>query len=297
MGLLTLLVFYQMEGHVLSTLNWLIGHPTAEAWLRVSSITDPTLLAPESRVSHVARFLMEITLFHRAFVPLKSSDIASGCLMLARYLTNKPRRQADETPLAVQIAQMLDGHLAEHLEQVSAIVVKKCKYTSDLCSLGVFNTDSFVFTDSLPCFTNASKFVREWYLAGHRFDIASWSYVPAVPVMPAALSATLTPISHPLRRDSSSSQFSASPSSLHYNEGSSSDDEDLPLTPNTPLTPYATDDNEMSQRPSPTLYRNALHKHALEQQQQARRITPPSSAASKVQVTLEPTSGPSMTLC
>lgn len=116
-----------MEGHVLSTLNWLIGHPTAEAWLRVASIHDPTLLTSDAKLQHVARFLMEITLFHRAFVPLKSSEIALGCLLLARFLMDKPRRQSEETPLAIQIAQMLDGHLAEHLEQVSAIVVKKCK--------------------------------------------------------------------------------------------------------------------------------------------------------------------------
>lgn len=37
---------------------------------------------------------------------------------------------ADETPVAVQIAQMLDGHLAGHLEQISTIVVKKCKSTA-----------------------------------------------------------------------------------------------------------------------------------------------------------------------
>lgn len=35
--------------------------------------------------------------------------------------------QADERTEAVKIAQMLDAHLAEHLEQVSATVVKKCK--------------------------------------------------------------------------------------------------------------------------------------------------------------------------
>ena len=116
-----------MEGHVLSTLNWLIGHPTAEAWLRVASISDPSMLSIESKTQHVARFLMEITLFHRAFVPLKSSEIALGCLLLARFITGKARRMSDETQLAVQIAQMLDAHLAEHLEQLSTIVLKKCR--------------------------------------------------------------------------------------------------------------------------------------------------------------------------
>lgn len=120
--------FIQMEGHVLQTLNWLIGHPTAEAWLRVQSIADPALLpSSESKLAYVTRFLMEVTLFHRAFVPLKSSDIALGCLLLARYMLGEQRRTDDETQMAVQIAQLLDGHLAEHLEQVSSIVVKKCE--------------------------------------------------------------------------------------------------------------------------------------------------------------------------
>lgn len=122
----------QMEGHVLSTLNWLIGHPTTEAWLRVSSINDPSLLASDSKTLHIARFLMEITLFHRAFVALKASEIALGCLLLARYITKKQRCTAEETQLAVQIAQMLDGHLAEHLEQLSTIVLKKCTLQGSL---------------------------------------------------------------------------------------------------------------------------------------------------------------------
>ena len=151
--------------------------------------------------------------------------------------------------------------------------------------------------DSLPCFSNASKYVREWYLASHRFNLDAWPCLPAVPIVSTFAAATLTPLSHPLRRDSSSSQFSTSPSSL-YHEGSSSDDEDLPPTPSTPLTAYSTDEPESLQRPSPTLYRNALHQHAKAQlQKESRKLTPPTSAAAKIQVTLEPTSGPSLTLC
>lgn len=153
--------------------------------------------------------------------------------------------------------------------------------------------------DSLPCFSNASKYVREWYLASHRFNLDAWPCPPAAPVISAMHAATLTPLSHPLRRDSSSSQVSTSPSSL-YHEGSSSDDEDLPPTPGTPLTPYGSEGPESASRPSPTLYRNALQQHAQTQmqlQKESRKHTPPTSSASKVQVTLEPTSGPSMTLC
>lgn len=319
--------FIQMEGHVLSTLNWLIGHPTSEAWLRAASISDPTLMT-DSKLQHVARFLMEITLFHRAFVPLKSSEVALGCLLLARYILGKPRKvsgclsvpgydrfdralthrasyptqHSDESPVIIQIAQMLDGHLAEHLEQVSAIVVKKY---------------------SLPAYANASGCVREWYLSGRRFHILSWP-ISVSSIVSASLSAASC---HSLRRDSSASSgflssFSSSPRS--YGCGSSSDDEDAPLTPSTPLTAYGMEDDEgqPGQRISPLYQLDQQHARKItsvtaaevEQQQrqesekmeraagpasmskqQEKELTPPSST--KLQVKLVPTSGPPMTLC
>jgi len=81
--------FIQMEGHVLSTIGWVLGHPTAEAWLRLASVGYGL---EEQRVQHVSRFLMEITLFHRAFVAFKPSDVAVGSLLLARFMLGKQRR-------------------------------------------------------------------------------------------------------------------------------------------------------------------------------------------------------------
>jgi hypothetical protein len=78
----------QMEGHVLSTIAWTIGHPTAEAWLRVYTMDGR---AEDARVANIARFLMEVTLFHREFVGIQSAFIAAGALMLAQYICNRPR--------------------------------------------------------------------------------------------------------------------------------------------------------------------------------------------------------------
>lgn len=80
--------FVQMEGHVLTTVGWNLGHPTAEAWLR--------LFNKEARedqlVQDVTRFLMEITLYHRETVGIQSYDIASGAIILARFICGKPKR-------------------------------------------------------------------------------------------------------------------------------------------------------------------------------------------------------------
>lgn len=81
--------FIQMEGHVLATIAWRVGHPTAEAWLRIASVG---LCFEDGRTQHVARFLMEITLFHREFLSFPPSVIAQGALLLARYTLNKSRR-------------------------------------------------------------------------------------------------------------------------------------------------------------------------------------------------------------
>lgn len=78
-----------MEGHVLSTIGWVLGHPTAEAWLRLASIGYGM---EEQRVQHLSRFLMEITLFHRVFIPFRPSEVAVACLVLARCMLNKVHR-------------------------------------------------------------------------------------------------------------------------------------------------------------------------------------------------------------
>lgn len=81
--------FIQMEGHVLATIAWKVGHPTAEAWLRVACCG---LCFEDTQTQHVARFLMEITLFHREYVQFTPSAIADAALLLARYSLGKQRR-------------------------------------------------------------------------------------------------------------------------------------------------------------------------------------------------------------
>jgi hypothetical protein len=85
--------FVQMEGHVLSTLGWTLGHPTAEAWLRLACIEPTTAVVVEDqRTQHIARFLLELTLFFRPFVSCKPADLAAATLTMARFMMAKPRR-------------------------------------------------------------------------------------------------------------------------------------------------------------------------------------------------------------
>lgn len=119
--------FTQMEGHVLSTLGWSLGHPTAETWLRYEYSCAP----PANASTHsVARFLLELTLFHERFVPMLPSALAAGAMLLARHICRDPRPLPH--PLgaaATNAAAMIRQYADEHLNDLSMILVKKYSFS------------------------------------------------------------------------------------------------------------------------------------------------------------------------
>ncbi len=213
--------FIQMEGHVLSTIGWVIGHPTAEAWLRINSTG---VNHEEAKVQHLARFLMEITLFHREFVGIHSSLIAAGALMLARFICGKPRRSAAGTAgttvlggraenVAVRVARAIDNHFADKLEAVSEIVIRKY---------------------APAYYSRSSTICREWYLAGRRF-VYNPEVAPATPVSASGMATPgLTP-SGSWSGTKRGSWMAASPSTASSMSCGSSDAGDEPITPITPV--------------------------------------------------------------
>ncbi|SJX65392.1 related to to G1/S-specific cyclin [Sporisorium reilianum f. sp. reilianum] len=138
--------FAQMEGHVLSTIGWTLGHPTAESWLRIESVRG----GEELKTVNLARFLLEVSLFHRDFISLKSSALTKGALILARFIYGVPQSNkmspADE---AAKAAHMLDAYISENLQDLSLILIKKYSYAY---------------------FSSASTTVCDWYRA--RVDAA-----------------------------------------------------------------------------------------------------------------------------
>lgn len=190
--------FLQMEGHVLATIQWTLGHPTAEAWLRFYCCSS---YDESQQVQHVARFLMEITLFYRDFVKYRPSAIALASLVLARYVCREPRRLYDESAECLEIVELLDQRLAKNVAELSETLVKKY---------------------SFPFYSKASTFVVQWYLTGNRFVR---HIIPAImPVTPVSSRNPLSALSTPM-------------SSMSVSTDSSSDD--MPVTPTSPM--YATD--------------------------------------------------------
>ncbi|KAG1883280.1 cyclin-like protein [Suillus subluteus] len=151
--------FIQMEGHVLQTIQWTLGHPTAEAWLRLMCC-EPSV--EEEKVQHVARFLMEITLFHREFIKYPPSSIALGALTLALFLCGKPRRIFEEMEECLEIIDCVDNRLAKHVNDLSEML--------------------------------AATFVVQYYLQGGRFVRRSFITLPMTPT-PPSMSGASTPMS------------------------------------------------------------------------------------------------------
>jgi len=137
--------FIQMEGHVLATIQWTLGHPTAEAWLRLLCCQA---YIEEAKIQHVARFLMEITLFHREFVKFVPSAIALASLVLARYTCDQPCVPVEGLHDCFEIVDLLDERLASSVADISETLVKKY---------------------SFPFYSKASTHILQWYLTGNRF--------------------------------------------------------------------------------------------------------------------------------
>ncbi|PFH54633.1 hypothetical protein AMATHDRAFT_134739 [Amanita thiersii Skay4041] len=163
--------FIQMEGHVLSTIQWTLGHPTAEAWLRLMCC-GPCMEEP--KVQHVARFFMEITLFYREFIKYPPSTIALAALTLSRFLCGKPRRMWEETEECLEVIDYLDTRLSTNVNDLSETLIKKYSYAF---------------------YSKAATFVVQFYLQGGRFVRYPLTSLPVTPKR-SSMSSTGTPMSY-----------------------------------------------------------------------------------------------------
>ncbi|KAG9049985.1 hypothetical protein FS837_008165 [Tulasnella sp. UAMH 9824] len=185
--------FVQMEFHVLTTIDWDLGHPTAESWLRVLCTEThlPSTLGmsfgmfgaqgalglvdgtpfEDTRTQHVARFLMEMTLYGRDYIQFVPSTIALGALVLSRHICGKPRRPQDESPAVLQMISLLDSTLSQNLDSVSQTLVKKYSYAY---------------------YSKASGVVVSFYLRGGRF---TFNPAPATTIeVPESLSTNVVSV-------------------------------------------------------------------------------------------------------
>ncbi|QRV76680.1 Cyclin, N-terminal domain [Ceratobasidium sp. AG-Ba] len=194
--------FIQMEGHVLATIQWTVGHPTAESWLRIACTN---VCFEDTETQHVARFIMETTLFYREFIDYPPSVLANASLLLGRHVLGKARRAHEMTPEILEVVRLLDELYATRIQELSPVVVEK------------YNPSYF---------SNASAKTVRFYLNGGRFD-----FTP-IPVL-----APVTPLGPRRSLSSRSMSVCSNMSDVSTPSTCSETDDEMPITPHTPMFP------------------------------------------------------------
>ncbi|WFD29217.1 hypothetical protein MSPP1_000223 [Malassezia sp. CBS 17886] len=210
--------FTQMEGHVLFTLDWRLGHPAAETWLRYEHANTP----PSNPSTYsVARFLLETTLFSRSFIGVLPSMLAAGALLLARHICRDPRTAAHACRTAALMAEQIHTHVLEQLGDISVILVKKYASPHHAC---------------------ASTVALEWFRK--RAEMCKTGGALAHPYRQEMYSSD---------EDGDSEQSNSSVSSLFSTPSRSAtrDDDDEDSLPMTPLSLNIGHDNTLPAPPAP----------------------------------------------
>lgn len=78
-------MFVQMEWHVLETLKWTIGHPTVDAFLQMM-LPCVNYTREDKKSENLAKYMLEIALFHKEFLSVRPSVMAKASLTLARHI-------------------------------------------------------------------------------------------------------------------------------------------------------------------------------------------------------------------
>jgi hypothetical protein len=81
-------MFKQMEWHILNTMEWRIGYPTVDNWLKLALENNSAYRGVE--VKHMAQYLCEIALYYKEFVSLKPSVMTRASLDLSRGILSCP---------------------------------------------------------------------------------------------------------------------------------------------------------------------------------------------------------------
>ena len=146
-------MFLQMEWHVLSTLDWNVGHPTRDSFLRLALKDD----VHDAETENLTLYILEMALFHRDFVSKHSSTLAFAALALARHILNRPQAHASEP--ASRYCQTTLVELSQTLHQPSDILSRKyasCRYSAVSRTLASFLTEQAAAAATAAAVTSAS---------------------------------------------------------------------------------------------------------------------------------------------
>jgi Cyclin, N-terminal domain/Cyclin, C-terminal domain len=128
-------MFTQMEWHVLTTLDWNIGHPTVDSFLQIALTEE----YEDIEVEHMAWYICEIALYYKDFVSTKPSVMARASLALARAILGRPE-VSDGAWEHMENLTLIS--LSQHLNNPSQVLSRK--YASPLMSRVSASLENFL---------------------------------------------------------------------------------------------------------------------------------------------------------
>ncbi|KAF2863418.1 hypothetical protein K470DRAFT_204639, partial [Piedraia hortae CBS 480.64] len=141
-------MFTQMEWHVLQTLDWIIGHPTTTTFLQLPK--------PDSELEHMASYLTELALYHKEFIPVRPSVMASSALTLAQCILGRPQPYSSDWTVGydAQVALNLSNILNQPSQALSL------KYASPQLSSVSTKVAAFLQHQAMLSAQSAQRTVR-----------------------------------------------------------------------------------------------------------------------------------------
>ena len=166
-------MFLQMEWHVLSTLDWVVGHPTVDSFLKLAvkdSIPDP-------ETENLALYILEMALFHRDFVSKQSSTLALAALALSKHILGRPQPRANE--YASRYCESTLVQLSQKLHQPSEIVSRKyasSRYSAVSRVLNTFLAEQAVLAAAATAARPAVSSPHDYTSASKRVCVEQYGY-------------------------------------------------------------------------------------------------------------------------
>jgi hypothetical protein len=130
-------MFMQMEWHVLQTLDYVLGHPTADSFLQIA-LTETS--HNDAELQHMTWYICENALYHKEFVAIRSSVLARSALALASCILG--RHPVSPNTWSGRFDSNVILNLVNCLQDPSRVLARK--YSSQRLSTVAQNVEYFV---------------------------------------------------------------------------------------------------------------------------------------------------------
>lgn len=132
-------MFQQIEWHLLQTIDWVVGHPTVDAFLMIATAEDDEY---DPELEHMALYIAEMALFNRQYVSVRPSIMARTTLVMAAHILGRP--YIHSTRWAAEYDESLAYSLSRSMQQQQPSLTLSRKYASPKFSSVAVTLETFL---------------------------------------------------------------------------------------------------------------------------------------------------------